>query len=162
MNRATAFRTVIDRIKAEEQKTIMKKITNEEDYIIEAISEELLRASDDFDTYLYKLCEVNKLLLQGNNLSQIIQCLQGNRYLSCGGENYMAMMCTTNNGTDVIIKDNKLYVRLRDIEITHEKTKSILSENIRDINIIVPNKVVEVTFADGLKEKMVCHRKTFI
>ena len=158
MNRATAFRTVIDRTKAEEQKTIMKKITNEEDYMIEAISAELLRASDDFDTYLYKLCEVNKLLLQGNNLSQIIQCLQGNRYLSCGGENYMAMMCTTNNGTDVIIKDNKLYVRLRDIEITHEKTKSILSENIRDINIIVPNKVVEVTFADGLKEKMVCHK----
>ena len=60
MNRATAFRTVIDRIKAEEQKTIMKKITNEEDYMIEAISEELLRASDDFDTYLYKLCEVRK------------------------------------------------------------------------------------------------------
>lgn len=45
MNRATAFRTVIDRIKTEEQKTIMKKITNEEDYMIEAISEELLRAS---------------------------------------------------------------------------------------------------------------------
>ena len=29
---------------------------------------------------------------------------------------------------------------------------------IKDINIIVPNKVVEVTFADNHKEKMICHQ----
>ena len=29
---------------------------------------------------------------------------------------------------------------------------------IKDVNIIVPNKVVEVTFADNHKEKMICHQ----
>ena len=29
---------------------------------------------------------------------------------------------------------------------------------ITDINVIVPGKVVEITFADGGKEKMVCHK----
>ncbi len=34
----------------------------------------------------------------------------------------------------------------------------MISGNITDINVIVQNKVVEVTFADGEKEKMVCHK----
>jgi len=34
-----------------------------------------------------------------------------------------------------------------------------ISDKIIDINIIVSNKVVEVTFADGKKEKMVCHEE---
>lgn len=158
MNTAQAFKTVIDRIRAEDQKIIMKKITNAEDYMIEAISEHLLCVSDCFDTYLYKLCEVNKLLLQGNTLSEIIWRLQGNRYSSYGGENYMNMMCITNNGIDVMIKDNKLYIALKDVCMTHEESKIMLSEIIKDIDIIVPDKVVEVTFADGLKEKMVCNK----
>ena len=29
---------------------------------------------------------------------------------------------------------------------------------IEDINVIVPNKVVEITFGNGFKEKMVCHK----
>lgn len=33
-----------------------------------------------------------------------------------------------------------------------------MKENILDINVIVPNKVVEITFYDMLKEKMVCHK----
>ena len=158
MNRAQAFRTIIDRLRAEDQKIIMKKITNAEDYMIEAISEKLLHISDCSDSYLYKLCEVNKLLLQGNTLLEIIQCLQENRYLSYKEGDYMNAMCTTNNGMDAMIKDNKLYIALKDICITHEETKSMLSEIIKDINIIVSDKVVEVTFADGLKEKMVCHK----
>lgn len=32
-----------------------------------------------------------------------------------------------------------------------------MKENILDINVIVPGKVVEITFYDMLKEKMVCH-----
>lgn len=35
----------------------------------------------------------------------------------------------------------------------------IIRGNITDINIIVQNKVVEVTFADGEKEKMICHEE---
>lgn len=33
-----------------------------------------------------------------------------------------------------------------------------LKETITDVEIIVPNKVVEVTFEDGLKEKMILHK----
>ena len=33
-----------------------------------------------------------------------------------------------------------------------------MKENILDINVIVPNKVVEITFYDMMKEKMVCHK----
>lgn len=33
-----------------------------------------------------------------------------------------------------------------------------MKENILDINVIVPGKVVEITFCDMLKEKMVCHK----
>ena len=33
-----------------------------------------------------------------------------------------------------------------------------LEEIIDDINVIVPNKVVEITFCDGNKEKMICHK----
>lgn len=35
--------------------------------------------------------------------------------------------------------------------------KEMKDFKIVDINVIVPNKVVEVVFSDGLKEKMVCH-----
>lgn len=40
------------------------------------------------------------------------------------------------------------------------KTKGwiYLEEIIDDINVIVPNKVVEITFRDGNKEKMICHK----
>lgn len=37
-------------------------------------------------------------------------------------------------------------------------TSDIKKEFISDIKIIVPNKVVEVTFEDGFKEKLVCHK----
>ena len=33
-----------------------------------------------------------------------------------------------------------------------------MKENILDINVIVPEKVVEITFCDTKKEKMVCHK----
>lgn len=48
-------------------------------------------------------------------------------------------------------KNNDFYDALRNATIYQSKSPCII-----DINIIVPNKVVEVTFADGLKEKMVC------
>ena len=38
-----------------------------------------------------------------------------------------------------------------------ELTTKDMKENILDINVIVPGKVVEITFCDMLKEKMVCH-----
>lgn len=39
-----------------------------------------------------------------------------------------------------------------------ELTTKDMKENILDINVIVPGKVVEITFYDTLKEKMVCHK----
>lgn len=44
------------------------------------------------------------------------------------------------------------------VEIFTAKIQKPVSEIITDIDIIVPNKVVEVTFADETKEKMVCHK----
>ena len=41
------------------------------------------------------------------------------------------------------------------IKTINDTTKS---DVIADINVIVPGKVVEITFADGGKEKMVCHK----
>lgn len=38
------------------------------------------------------------------------------------------------------------------------KGKICMKETIVDINVIVPNKVVEITFEDGKKEKMICHK----
>ena len=38
-----------------------------------------------------------------------------------------------------------------------ELTTKDMKENILDINVIVPGKVVEITFCDMIKEKMVCH-----
>ena len=40
------------------------------------------------------------------------------------------------------------------------KTTNVITEPdvITDINVIVPGKVVEITFKDGGKEKMVCHK----
>ena len=45
------------------------------------------------------------------------------------------------------------------MEFAEQPMKPILSEYdviVEDINILVPNKVVEVTFADGTKTKSVC------
>lgn len=43
------------------------------------------------------------------------------------------------------------------VKVYIDKDRNKLSfPGIKDINIIVPNKVVEVTFADGTKEKSVC------
>lgn len=47
--------------------------------------------------------------------------------------------------------------RLLGVEMFTTKIQGSISDIISDIDIIVPNKVVEVTFADGLKEKMVRH-----
>lgn len=40
------------------------------------------------------------------------------------------------------------------------KTTNVITEPdvITDINVIVPGKVVEITFKDGGKEKMICHK----
>ena len=36
--------------------------------------------------------------------------------------------------------------------------KPIITDTIIDINVIVPDKVVEIMFSDGKKEKMICHK----
>lgn len=38
-------------------------------------------------------------------------------------------------------------------------TKDYTKEDITDIEVIVPSKVVEVTFGDGQKEKMICNKE---
>lgn len=41
---------------------------------------------------------------------------------------------------------------------TNNKANNTKLSDIKDIDIVVLNKVVEVTFVDGLKEKMICHK----
>ena len=60
-------------------------------------------------------------------------------------------MCPSYDDLDLI--NNKIYA-------TKEAYEKLIANpfEIKDINIIVPNKVVEVTFGDNHKEKMICHQ----
>lgn len=57
---------------------------------------------------------------------------------------------------DNMKENNKVDRSVNEIEKVCEKFKSKYANEIVDVNIIVPDKVVEVTFLDGIKEKAVC------
>lgn len=126
------------RIEDEEIATMRRFVGRKDFVMINVICEHLRAKSSCWDEYIGNLCKINKMLLAGISVSKIVVLLQENRYLSYGRENCM---------------------------FSPEKYEKIIShycinrEEITDINIIVPNKVVEVTFADGKKEKMVCHEE---
>lgn len=64
------------------------------------------------------------------------------------------------NKFEYIVKENsKCEITLRNgliVLIEDNKAPKLICPNVTDVNIIVPNKVVEVTFSDGTKEKSVC------
>lgn len=66
------------------------------------------------------------------------------------------VICTPDSMNE---KENKnMPTKSFDLEIMGIKNfiSYITKPEIKDVNIIVPNKVVEVTFADGTKEKSIC------
>lgn len=126
-----------------EQKIIMKKITCETDDVIDNICYMLKKQSVCFEDYITYLYKTNKALLQGMDIRKVIMYLQRNEYLNYEGEEIMTI-----EEFDYI----NGFCRPLHFEIAAKQK----SPEIVDINIIVPNKVVEVTFADGTKEKSVC------
>ena len=77
---------------------------------------------------------------------------------------------TTTTGVDTSINAKDVINIGNGFQITNERlyyeydpawlnthTFQIPEENILNINVIVPGKVVEITFCDMLKEKMICH-----
>lgn len=126
----------------DEEITTMRRLVGRKDFVtINVICEHLRAKSSCWDEYIEHLCEINKMLLAGISVSEIVVLLQENRYLSYGRENCMFSP-----------EQIEAYEKI----VSHY---CINREEITDINIIVPNKVVEVTFADGKKEKMICHEE---
>lgn len=141
-----AWRVIADRIgsmdKEEYLKTEIRLLTGINNIYLDNIFDACKRVSEIFGgEYLWYLEQIKNKLLE-------LEAIKFNSYQEKKHmENYYS----------------KLYERVNDREkIDWRKEYLFISSNlnpeITDINIIVPNKVVEVTFADGLKEKMVCHK----
>lgn len=86
------------------------------------------------------------------------------------GLNNMTNTTTTNDLNNSIILGNGWYIKNdklcfddrwsnATISNAYSTVKGLtdMNEWISDINVIVPDKVVEITFVDGKTEKMVCH-----
>lgn len=131
------------RRKIDEQKTIMKTIAGEEVCVVDDFCMTLQRRSSSWDDFIVCLDKVNKALLAGIPLREIIyNYLENKKCSSYGGENMIDYYVRAFN-TEMLPIEKILTCREKDIRIV-------------DVNPIVPNKVVEVTFADGTKEKSVC------
>lgn len=100
------------------------------------------------EDYIDNLRRVNQMLLKGITLSEIISVLQGNKYESIDWRNnYMP----TNYDCYVDLLKGTI-----NVQIDNDRGIFRYIPKITDVKIIVPNKVVEVTFSDGTKEKSVC------
>ena len=131
------------RRKIDEQKTIMETITHEESSVVDDFCMTLQRRSSSWDDFIVSLDKVNRALLAGIPLREIIyNYLENKKCSSYGGENMMDHYVRAFN-TEMLPITKILACREKDIRIV-------------DVNIIVPDKVVEVTFADGTKKKSVC------
>lgn len=133
-------------IQEEEQRTIMKKITGASDMLIEKICEDTKKVSAGVEDYIYRLHKMNQSILRGMTLEELIGYLEREKYSKIKGEK------------DMPTKEFDLG-KMLGVEFFEAKVQSPISGIIKDIDIIVPDKVVEVTFTDGLKEKMVCQEE---
>ena len=139
--------TTKQRMKEYEQITTMKILTC--DNRVDEVCRTLRTQTQCFDDYIYHLKRVNEMLLSGITLSQIISNLQGNKYESIDWRNNFM---PTNYDAYANLLTGTIKVQI-------DKDRGFFRYNpeITDVKIIVPNKVVEVTFSDGTKEKSVCH-----
>lgn len=99
-------------------------------------------AKEEQYTYLQILNQITIMLLEGWNISYISYCLKGNKYTNYKGD------------------ENMMPEKIELPKLPKGQWIPLVFEpkfvQIVDVNQIVPNKVVEVTFADGTKEKSVC------
>lgn len=135
---------MIDRInmmnEGQSLKNKIQALSGIDDIYLDTICDTCKRlAKEGHTTYLQILNQITIMLLEGWNISYISYCLQGNKYTSYKGEeNIMPTKFELPRGQWIPLVFDQKFV------------------NVADVNIIVPNKVVEVTFADGTKEKSVC------
>lgn len=134
---------MIDRINMMNEEQILKNkiqaLSGIDDIYLDTICDTCKMLAKEGHTYLQILNQITIMLLEGWNISYISHCLQGNKYTSYKGEeNIMPAKFEFPRGQWIPLVFEPKFV------------------NVVDVNIIVPDKVVEVIFADGTKEKSVC------
>lgn len=123
----------------------IKKYSNADDEKIEELKDVItLHIKNVGGTATGALSYVRAQLQKGEVLNSIMQKLRKDAYImnSFRNDAYSAL---ANSSFAVAGKDG--------LWMTSSKNRCVI---IKDVNILVPNKVVEVTFADGIKEKAVC------
>lgn len=146
MTQQEAWRVIVDRIKIlnEEQrlKNKIQALSGINDIYLNTICDTCKSRTTRSDEYLHMLNEIIINLLNGWSISYISHLIQGNKYTSLKGEKNMMPekieLPKLPKGQWIPLVFEPKFVK------------------VVDVNIIVPNKVVEVTFADGTKEKSVC------
>lgn len=138
------------RMEEDKQIITMKKLTCDErgDEVCKTIE----RSAKCFEDYIDNLRRVNEMLSKGITLSQIISVLQGNKYESIDWRNNF-MPTNYDYYYDYYADFLKGTFKM---QIDKDRGFFRYNPKITDVKVIVPNKVVEVTFADGTKEKSVC------
>lgn len=114
-------------------------LTGIDEYELDLICRTCKSIAKEEHMYLNLLNQIVTKLSEGYSIDYISYCLRGNKYTSCEGE-------------EKIMPTKFELPRGQWIPLIYEP-KFV---QIVDVNPIVPNKVVEVTFADGTKEKSVC------
>ena len=123
----------------------IKKYSNADDEKIEELKDVItLHIKNVGGTATGALSYVRAQLQKGEVLNSIMQKLRKDAYImnSFRNDAYSAL---ANSSFAVPGKDG--------LWMTSSKNRCVI---IKDVNILVPDKVVEVTFLDGTKEKAVC------
>lgn len=114
-----------------------------DDYDLGVICNTCRSIAKEEHMYLDLLNQIVIKLSEGYSINYISYCLKGNKYTDCRGE-------------ENIMIPEKIELQ----KLPRGQWIPLIFEpkfvEVVDVNIIVPNKVVEVIFADGRKEKSVC------
>lgn len=106
------------------------------------------------DVYNCSLNDEGKIHFNMNALS--LRMVDGNLECYCGGD--LGWILIDNEDKEEESKMSNSY-NLNDFGYFSADVHKVMKRCIKDINVIVPNKVVEITFCDNEKEKMVCHEE---
>lgn len=107
------------------------------------------------DVYNCSLNDEGKIHFNMNELPLRID-LDGNLEFYVGGD--LGWILINNEDKEEESKMSNSY-NLNDFGYFSANVYKAMKRCIKDINVIVPNKVVEITFCDNEKEKMVCHEE---
>lgn len=120
-------------------KNTIQFLTKIDDFDLGVICNTCKSIAKEEHMYLDLLKQIVTKLSEGYSIDYISHCLQGNKYASCKGEeNIMPTKFELPRGQWIPLVFEPKFVE------------------VVDVNPIVQNKVIEVTFADGTKEKSVC------